>query len=441
MSMNKKIAISSVVLMFLLIIPLIPINVTASSSQAMVRTEPQEITVMAGEEFTIAVVIENVSLLYGLDIIFSWDVSYVEYVSHSLTIPVETYPDPIPPSPYPGILHEPGLLVGDTVDETAGTYTVAYASLEPAPVFNGNGTVFTMTFKARYIPGDTTLHFAYIKLVDNDAISIPYAFEDGFVEIWSPGTMVRTEPQEITVEVGEEFVIAVVIEYASSLYGLDVYKFSWDTTYLEYIDHTRTLPVEHYPDPIPPSPYPGILHNQLFMIDEGVDETAGVYSIAAASLAPAQGFSGSGTVFTMTFKAKQQTTSTILHFTAVDLAGYCGLPLPCDTKDGSVHAISWEYVFEDEKRNTMLKISTDDQYFQFIAPDKTFSFKHDPEMSILNDLITILYEDDEIKLAANAQTRRGFCFARAEDMQTGQKYLLIDKPTRPGGPALPGFIR
>lgn len=38
-----------------------------------------------------------------------------------------------------------------------------------------------------------------------------------------------------------------------------------------------------------------------------------------------------------------------------------------------MEVISWEYVFRDAKLGTMLKISPDDKYFQFIAPDKTVS--------------------------------------------------------------------
>ena len=76
----------------------------------------------------------------------------------------------------------------------------------------------------------------------------------------------------------------------------------------------------------------------------------------------------------------------------------------------------------------MLKISTEDQYFQFAAPDKTFSVKYDPDMFVYRHVIIICYKDDEIKLLTIAiDARIDFCFAYAKDMQTGEKYLLIDK--------------
>lgn len=91
-------------------------------------------------------------------------------------------------------------------------------------------------------------------------------------------------------------------------------------------------------------------------------------------------------------------------------------------------APTWEYVFEDSCRDTILKISTEDQYFQFIGPDKTFSIKHDPNMTVKDHFISINFEDSEIILHAVAIiTRRwSFCMAIATDVETGTQYPLID---------------
>lgn len=90
-------------------------------------------------------------------------------------------------------------------------------------------------------------------------------------------------------------------------------------------------------------------------------------------------------------------------------------------------AISWEYVFKDPKRGTVLKISTDDKYFQFIAPGKDFGIKHDPNMQVFNRAITICYQDKQMCLWATAiDYRVRLCSAVAWDKQTGKTYLLID---------------
>lgn len=81
--------------------------------------------------------------LYGLAIAFSWDPTILNYTSHKVAIPVETYPD--------GILHQSTLVLANDVDATSGTYVISASSLKPALPFNCpncNSTVFNMTFNA-----------------------------------------------------------------------------------------------------------------------------------------------------------------------------------------------------------------------------------------------------------------------------------------------------
>ena len=90
--------------------------------------------------------------------------------------------------------------------------------------------------------------------------------------------------------------------------------------------------------------------------------------------------------------------------------------------------ITWEYVFEDSRRQTVLKISTDDKYFQFITPDKEFLVKQDSDMKVLKRVIVIRYEDWEIKILAIAlDTKLDFCLAIAWDVQTRKTYFLLDR--------------
>jgi len=104
--------------------------------------------------------------------------------------------------------------------------------------------------------------------------------------------------------------------------------------------------------------------------------------------------------------------------------------------NGSANIIDWEHVFEDPKRGTILKVSTDDKFFQFVAPDKDFGIKCDADMKVLNHVIIICYEDSEMRLVATAVNDKiDFCSAIAWDKQTRKCYLLIDKPN------LPRYIR
>jgi len=88
----------------------------------------------------------------------------------------------------------------------------------------------------------------------------------------------------------------------------------------------------------------------------------------------------------------------------------------------------WEYIFNDERRDATLKITTDAREFCFIVPDKNFSVKQDPNMTVRNQSISINFEDSEIILHATAiiTERWSICIAVATDVETGIRYRLTD---------------
>jgi len=132
-----------------------------------------------GKEFTVAIKIVNVTNLYGFDIKFRWNTTILEYVNHSVHIPLNAYPD--------GVLCNPILSLENTVNQTTGTYSIAYASMVPAPSFNGTGTVFTITFRVKYHPvqpeptANITLEFYSTDLSDNGANPIPHTTQHSTV--------------------------------------------------------------------------------------------------------------------------------------------------------------------------------------------------------------------------------------------------------------------
>lgn len=128
-----------------------------------------------GTEFTVTVEIHDVSDLYGFDIKFGWDTTWIQYVSHEYHIPVETYPD--------GVLHEvtghPVWILMDTVWEGGipgappGTmYWLAAASEEPSPSFDGNGIAFDMVFEIIDQPGAGEADAVFdLKITESDLSS------------------------------------------------------------------------------------------------------------------------------------------------------------------------------------------------------------------------------------------------------------------------------
>ena len=88
----------------------------------------------------------------------------------------------------------------------------------------------------------------------------------------------------------------------------------------------------------------------------------------------------------------------------------------------------WENGYEDETSGFMLRISTDDKYFQFITPEKVFSITKADSMIVREHSTVISHSDDEIRLFSfSLNSNIDYCLTYARDMQTGQRYLLIDR--------------
>jgi len=146
-----------------------------SESSVCVKVVPEAVFCgPPGDEFTVAVVVEDVGELYGLQIGLSWNATLLDYVSHTVTISVENHSN--------GILHEPALILNDDVDPTLGTFEIAAACLYEAPSFNGSGTVFEITFLAN-TTGTCVLDIFISNLADRIAQVIDHNVTDGTVDI------------------------------------------------------------------------------------------------------------------------------------------------------------------------------------------------------------------------------------------------------------------
>jgi hypothetical protein len=161
-----------------------------ASGTTVVRVNPPLIEYWAnatGQQFTINVTINNVTNLYGFDLEFKWNTSYLAYVNRSVYVPNNAS------SPY-GVLWSPVLQIEDQVNTTAGTYWIAYASMYPASSFNGSGTVFNMTFRILHHPqqpepnASIALDLNSTDLSNNIGDPIPHTSEDGIVKLYAlPG--------------------------------------------------------------------------------------------------------------------------------------------------------------------------------------------------------------------------------------------------------------
>jgi hypothetical protein len=162
-----------------------------------------------GEVFTVTVGITGLvdKNLYGFDIMFKWNTATLQYLTHEVKVPVETYPE--------GILHQPILEIKNEANESDGTLWIAYASLLPAEPFNGDGIFFTITFVVLEA-SDSKFTFDHIYLASDDAKIIPTSGsqnpESSTMALISCGL---TEHQKIRCEKWLEWWISVTWNYTA----------------------------------------------------------------------------------------------------------------------------------------------------------------------------------------------------------------------------------
>jgi hypothetical protein len=120
-------------------------------------------------------------------------------------------------------------------------------------------------------------------------------------------TVVFVDPLDVILDemaIGQNFTISVKVFNVANFYGLDI-QFGWNSTVLKYLNHTKMIPVETYPE--------GILHSPTLPVLDQVDETASMagtapgtmYWLAEASTDPAARFDGTArncTIFAMAFQ-------------------------------------------------------------------------------------------------------------------------------------------
>jgi parallel beta-helix repeat protein len=107
------------------------------ASITIVEVNPTSVHTRVGSSFEAKLQIENVSNLYGLDVNLTWNPDLLSLDTVNASIGVETYPE--------GVLHEQVLTINFT---SASNYELVAFSLNPAPSFNGSGTIAELGFSA-----------------------------------------------------------------------------------------------------------------------------------------------------------------------------------------------------------------------------------------------------------------------------------------------------
>ena len=257
------------------------------------------------ENFTISLKIANITDFYGFGITFSWDPAILDYVSHTLTVPVEDHPE--------GVLHKPVIIVSNEVDETAGTYKVAASSMYPAPSFNGSGTIFEITFHVKTV-GRCLLKIDEHDLSNSEATPIDHEVSHGyFTNFVPPSAKISVDPKRIidsNLTPCKNFTVNINLENVIDLKSFEFWL-GYNTTILDVMDVTA--------NPIFPPP-----------VEIEIDEPEGQIMVAA-SLSPS--YSGSLSLASITFHVATIGES-ILDLHSIYLIDAWGEVIPYEELDG-----------------------------------------------------------------------------------------------------------
>jgi hypothetical protein len=276
-----------------------------------------------GKEFTVAVKILDMQNLYGFDLKFRWNTTYLEYVDRSVRIPRDTYLD--------GVLWNPILQLADEVNATAGTYWIAYSSIAPAPAFNGSGTVFTMTFRVLYHPvqpepdANITLELYSTDLAEKGGDPILHATEDGTVILHAlppVSTILYVQPTVFRKSQGISFDVNVSVDDVTDLYAFDISLY-YNTTLLDALS-------------VAEGPFLKSAGTTITIVSE-VNDAEGRVRYALSLLGAPAGVNGSGTLFTVTFRSSTEATGlSSLSLQNTDLSDYNAASIDHAALEGSV---------------------------------------------------------------------------------------------------------
>ncbi|UCD95990.1 MAG: hypothetical protein JSV35_05705 [Candidatus Bathyarchaeota archaeon] len=287
------------------------ININVSADSMKYKVEPALIILegdyLDGTLVTVNVTVVDAINLESLDIHFSWNTTYLNYVDHTMKVPVETYPD--------GVLHEPIILLKDEVDDVAGTYWLTVATLGGDP-FNGNGTVFEMTFMVQNQP-----YWDEVPLPPNNYVSFPLLLdeaitpcEDGEVRLYAKPIpalypMFKVMPEVIGGKhVNETFPVGV---WLTGNGGSDLQAF-WDVSGAEVYLHFNSSMIEALNITIDPwGWFASFWTTSINEIAKEINNTAGTVRVAFNAsddelhIPPF----GTGPIFTVEFKSLQESST------------------------------------------------------------------------------------------------------------------------------------
>lgn len=303
---REKISCISLVLLLLFGIATVYIA-PVSANETKISVDPPSVidpTLTPPKNFTIDVILVNVTDLYGWEYKLKWDPTILNLTSHVTHVPAGW--------------DEPG--AGMVIKNIVGPdyHWYAFSALAPTPAFNGSISLCTYTFQVTGI-GRCALDLYEVMLIDSKAEDIPHSVEDGYFDNRPPPlpALIFVDPPRIvnlTLVPCENFAINVSIIDATYLYSFE-FKLSFDP---DLLNATDAVLGDIFP-PVAPT------------IE--INNTAGYVWFSASLEPPEPEVSGNGTLAVITFHVEGLGACELALYDTV-LADSDKRQLPHSTSDG-----------------------------------------------------------------------------------------------------------
>lgn len=187
-------------LIFMIILIFRQYHVYAVASATVVKVDPNMNSANVGETFTINITVTEVQNLYGIEETLDWNSSVLNAVSIDVRI-----------GQTGGALYNSVFIIQNS--STPGKYSLAATSVNPAPSFNGTGTIATIAFQVTG-QGNSTLNLTS-KLYD-----YPPTNREPRVSMPIDHTVVNGLFEQVIPEMPNQPLLALLLLFAASATAL-----------------------------------------------------------------------------------------------------------------------------------------------------------------------------------------------------------------------------
>lgn len=147
----------------------------AAAAVPIIRPEPMDATVVAGDVVTVSIVIIGAQEAYGIDVSARFDPSIVEVVDADAAQPgIQLLGGPF---------LQPDFVVRNTADNISGTLQYAVTQVNPTAPASGDGTIVSFMLRGKAPGWQSALTIGNVILANRDGTTLPVAMQHGAITV------------------------------------------------------------------------------------------------------------------------------------------------------------------------------------------------------------------------------------------------------------------